>query len=117
METGAFAMFDALGIQGIWLRHDSDRVVQKLEQIAERARSQIDRSLGGAGHPNTKRDDNIIKQVRVGFVSDAIVVGFVNKGNQHPVYALMMVAQYAGQVMQLGLANPAPWTYRGVVTY
>lgn len=42
-------MFDALGIQGIWQRHDSDRVVQRLEQIAKRARTYGDFTMHESG--------------------------------------------------------------------
>jgi hypothetical protein len=53
----------------------------------------------------------------LGFISDTVVIGFANKGEQDPVFSIMMAARYAGEVARLGLQRPAPWAYRGVVTY
>lgn len=117
METGAFAMFDALGIKGIWQKHDPDQIVRKFESISRRIRSLVDREFGGPGHPNTKHVDNFVKTVRLGFVSDTVVVGFANKEEQHPVFTIMMAARYAGEVVRVALEPPASWAYRGVITY
>lgn len=40
MQKGAFALLDCLGFKGIWTRHDSEKVVEKLigiEKLAEKA--------------------------------------------------------------------------------
>jgi hypothetical protein len=73
METGAFAMFDALGTKGIRERHDPDAVVRKFEEIAAAARCIVDREFGGPGHPNTDNPHNFVKMVRMGFLSDTVV--------------------------------------------
>jgi hypothetical protein len=117
VETGAFAMFDALGIRGVWATHKADDVLQKFESIAAGGRNLVDGEFGGVGHPNTRKSDNFVKSVRLGFVSDTVVIGFVNKEEQHPVFAVMMAARYAGEIARLGLNGPVPWAYRGVITY
>lgn len=110
-------MFDALGIRGIWQKHDPDAVVRKLETIAITARDLVDREFGGPGHPNTRDPWNIAKKICLGFVSDTIVVGFVTKEEKDSAFAVMMAARYATEIALLGLQPPVPWTYRGVVTY
>jgi len=119
METGAFAMFDALGIRGIWKNpaHDPGDIVLKFVEIEKRVRKLVDSEFGGPGHPNTQASSNFVKMVRLGFISDTVVIGFVNKDKQHPIFTIMMAARYAGEVARLGLEAPAPWTYRGVITY
>ena len=117
VETGALAMFDALGIRGIWLKHDPDDVVRKLERIALSARDLVEREFGGPGYPNTRDPWNVAETIRLGFVSDTIVVGFVTKDERDPAFAVMMAARYATEIALLGLEPPAPWAYRGVVTY
>jgi len=110
-------MFDALGIRGVWAKHKADEVIRKFESIAAGGRNLVDREFGGVGHPNTRKSDNFVKSVRLGFISDTVVIGFVNKEKQHPVFAVMMAARYAGEIAQLGLEGPVPWAYRGVITY
>jgi hypothetical protein len=110
-------MFDALGIRGIWEKHDADGVVRKLEAIASTARNLVDGEFGGSGHPNTRDAWNIAKKIPLGFVSDTIVVGFVTKEPRNAAFAVMMAARYATEIALLGLEEPAPWAYRGVITY
>lgn len=117
METGAFAMFDALGIRDIWKRHDADVVLRKFDEIEFRFKSFADRQLGGAGHPNTKRPDNSIKRVKIGFISDTVVVGFIMKDARTPHFAVMMAARWAAEAFRLGVNLSPAWSYRGVVTY
>jgi hypothetical protein len=110
-------MFDALGIRGIWQKHDPDAVLRKLERIASYARDLVDREVGGPGHPNARDPWNIAKKICLGFGSDTIGVGFVTKDERHSAFAVMMAARYASEIALLGLEPPAPWAYRGVVTY
>jgi hypothetical protein len=117
VETGALAMFDALGSRGIWKNHDPDAILGKLERIAGTARDLVEREFGGSGHPNTRDPWNIAKKICLGFVSDTIVVGFVTKEERHSAFAVMMAARYATEIALLGLEPPAPWSYRGVVAY
>lgn len=117
MEVGAFAMFDALGLKGIWEKHDPDKVIEKFEVIESHFEKFVDRQLGGKGHPNTKDPSNSIKRVQIGFVSDTVVVAFIMKNAQSPHFAVMMAARWASRFARLGLRLPPAWTYRGVVTY
>jgi hypothetical protein len=112
VETGALAMFDALGIRGIWLKHDPDDVVQKLEKIALSARDLVEREFGGPGYPNTRDPWNVAKTIRLGFVSDTIVVGFVTKDERDPAFAVMMAARYATEIALLGLELSAAHFWR-----
>jgi hypothetical protein len=117
METGAFAMFDALGIRGIWKRYDPEQVITKFENLQRQFQTFVDGQLGGEGHPNTKDPGNGIKRVRVGFVSDTAVIAFTMKKGETPPFAVMMAARWASQFARLALRVPPAWTYRGVVTY
>lgn len=117
METGAFAMFDALGISDIWRKHDPDKVIGKFEAIQNRFQRFVDGQLGGKGHPNTEDPGNLIKKVPIGFVSDTVVVPFIMKEARDPHFAVMMAARWASQVTRLALENEPAWAYRGVVTY
>lgn len=117
MKTGAFAMFDALGIRGIWERHDPGLVIQKFEGLQTRFQAFVDRQLGGQEHPNTKKAGNNIARVQVGFVSDTAVIAFTMKEAQTPHFAVMMAARWASHFARLALRLPPAWTYRGVVTY
>lgn len=110
-------MFDALGMRGIWQRGDADAIVRKLENLCSRARHLVDHEFGGPGHPNTQDPWNSVKKIRLGFISDTIVIGFVCKEERHAAFAVMMAARYATEIAQLGLQPPVPWTYRGVVAY
>lgn len=117
MDTGAFAMFDALGIREIWRKHDAHLVLQKFEQIEARANAFANGQLGGEGHPNTQRSDNTIKRARISFVSDTVVVGFAMKEAQTPHFAVMMAARWAAEITRMAIGRHPAWTYRGVVTY
>lgn len=110
-------MFDALGIRGIWEKHDADEIVRKLEATASTARRQVEHEFGGPGHPSTRDPWNVAKRICLGFLSDTIVVGFVTKDQRDAAFAVMMAARYASEIALIGLREPAPWTYRGVITY
>jgi hypothetical protein len=117
MEEGAFAMFDALGIREIWKTQAPQDVLDKFEEIEARANAYVNGQLGGEGHQNTKRSDNTIARVRVGFISDTIVIGFFMREGQMPHFAVMMAARWAADVTRMAIERPPAWTYRGVVTY
>ena len=51
METGAFAMFDALGIKGIWVKHNAAAVIKKFEAIAALARHRVDQESAAQAIP------------------------------------------------------------------
>jgi hypothetical protein len=117
METGAFAMFDALGIRGIWERHDPDHVIKKFEALQSHFENFVDRQLGGKGRPNTKDPGNTIARVQVGFVSDTAVIAFTIKKAQTSHFAVMMAARWASQFARIALQLHPAWAYRGVVAY
>jgi hypothetical protein len=124
METGAFAMFDALGIRGIWEKHDPDDVLRKFEAIRTTFTDFVERA-----RPTMGQAWNSIKRVQAGFVSDTVVVAFVTKNVQEKpslysseipkraLFAVMMAARFAGEVVRLGATGSPSWTYRGVITY
>jgi hypothetical protein len=113
METGAFAMFDALGTKGVWAKHNSAHVIKKFEAIAELGRGLVDQEFGGPDHPNMRDESNCVKMVRVGFVSDTVVVALVTKDKRLPVFATMVVARYASAVLRLGLQQLILPRFRG----
>ena len=108
MKTGALAIFDALGVKGIWEKHDAAMVIEKLEAMDALGRDIVDRDYGGPGHPRLADAANCIAMVRVGFLSDTVVVAVVNKEQQSPHFAVMMAARYAGDLRGLVSSSRQP---------
>lgn len=120
MQTGAFALIDALGFKGIWDKHGEDQILAKLEDMQRTTREQVTFANGSPiqGVPSHFGD------VHVTFLSDTIAMG-CELGQAAPasdgllterVLAISrLVLLLSGLLKSAALTNP-PLAYRGCIS-
>jgi hypothetical protein len=124
LREGAFAMFDALGMRGVWRRKDAEQVVRKFKALRARFKAQLERELGGPTYKHIRDKGNVIEDVIVGFLSDTVVIAVVPKEqylreNRRALetFSLILAARFAGVAMSMAADNEPRWAYRGSISF
>jgi hypothetical protein len=113
MKTGAVVMLDALGFKGIWKRHPN--ALQKLraiQNVADQITEGYSKTLALI-RPGTMK-------AKMTFLSDTIVIEVSggDPASSRPEYQeIAMASFFASSVNMLGVREPPPLAYRGVITY
>jgi hypothetical protein len=127
MQRGAVAVFDALGIKGIWKRHSARDVLRKLADIEKKYHA-VQRSEFGSRFQSLRQPGNWLRRVRHAFLSDSVVISVEMKepkksGANQPdpcvldAAAIVFAARFAGSVMRLGASLDPKWNYRGCISF
>ena len=127
MRRGALSMFDALGFKGIWtreeVRDEPERVITKLKDLqshAHKTRDLIRKEL-----PEIEKQAGLRIEVETIFLSDTVVIGAwadLAPGadvttEQRDFAAVVAVSRLTSSVLAHGALKPAPFAYRGSITF
>jgi len=130
MQRGAFGMFDALGMRGIWKGVPPDRVVAKFETLSDTFRNFIQTHYRGEQPRAIPAQAKMIESLRFAFLSDTVVVGVVFKpwpGDDDEekarfqgsldAYAIVTVARVSAELARIGAEIEPGWAYRGCISF
>jgi hypothetical protein len=117
MQTGAFALIDALGFKGIWKKHGEEQILAKLQKMERTTREQVD-------FANRRPSLGFVGNVHVTFLSDTIAIG-CELGQEPPesnglltrnVLTIGRLVLLLSSLLKSAALTDPPLAYRGCVS-
>ncbi len=129
MQVGVIAMFDALGFKGIWKRPevegDADIVLKKMQALKAATEALFEERFAFFKTPNTDGLMRLVKDTRVTFISDTIVLAIEPTAEALGEPAdlerlaapslLSVLVPLVGQILRKAATEPPVLAYRGCV--